>query len=140
MRIGYAKNVTEEAFASANVERVYLDTSKTRGSELVALLELGIKPGAGDVVVLLRSGDIRGVQRQLVEDIATVEIHKPDRPPVKPGRKPKVTPTPAMRLIWQNLAYSTNGAVARISEEAGVPVSRHNCHDWFGPRGLRKTK
>lgn len=132
--------MTEEAFASAGVEKVYLDTSRTRGSELVALLELGIKPSSGDVVVLLRSGDVRGVQRQRLETIATVEIHKPDRPPAKPGRKPKVKPTPAMLAIWQNLAYSTNGAVARISEEAGTRVTRHNCHDWFGPRGLRKTK
>lgn len=133
MRIGYAKDVTEDAFADAGVERAYIDGD---GGDLMltALIEMGLRAGQGDVVVLLRSGDVRGVQRQHIEAVATVEIHEPATEPVKPGRPAKTEPTDAMRAIWLNQAYSTRGAIDMIRAHHCPDFNRHNGYDWFGKR------
>lgn len=125
--------MTEDAFAAAGVDRAYIDRPGD-DTMLTTLIEMGLRAGHDDVVVLLRSGDVRGVQRAHIEAVATVEIHAPKTEPAKPGRKPKADPTDDMKAIWLNTAYSTKGAIDMIRAHHCPDFSRHNGYDWFGKR------
>jgi len=143
MDIGYGYEVHEDAFAGLGCGRVYIDTRKTKRSELEQMIELGIRPG--DTVILRRDAHIPKTMlaRAAVEAIAPIRVVEPVKEPRKPGPRPEFTPTgdtrEALSAIWFNRGYTTRGALARMSEVYGKPVKRMAAYGAFGKRGMRST-
>lgn len=156
MRIGYGFNRREEDFAKANVERLYLDTTRTERLERTDMLMHGLR--GGETVVLLgkadlgRGTDVRTIRRKLEELGVTVEVMEPPRtrPAGQRGRPPRFNP-PAdkdghIRALWYEPAFHKSAYVEkRASEICGYPVTRLQLDNRYGPRdgslpGGRKTK
>ncbi len=156
MRIGYGYNKAESDFASANVDRVYLDTKTTDRMERSEMLRRGLR--GGETLVLLAKGDlaagtdVRSVNRKLVELGVTVEVieapsDKPKRPRGRPAQfAPSARADKHIRALWYEPAFHKAAFVQKRAEErCGHPVTRLQLDNRYGPRdgslpGGRKTK
>jgi len=141
MDIGYGYDVHEDAFAGLGCGRVYIDTRKTKRSELEQMIELGLRPG--DTVILRRDTHIPRTMtaRAAVEAIATIKVVEPVKTPRPPGPLPEFVPAgdayARLEAIWLNRGYTTAGALTRMEEAYGKPIKRMAAYRVFGKRGMR---
>ena len=141
MDIFYGYNVHQDASDGLGCGKFYIDTPKTKRSELEAMIEDGLRPG--DTVILRRDTHIPRTMtaRAAVEAIATIKVVELAKEPRKPGPPSEFVPTDAekavLRPIWLNGGYTTTGALARMSEVYGKPIKRMAAYRVFGKRGMR---
>jgi hypothetical protein len=140
MNVFYGYNVHQDAAAGLDCERVYIDTPKTKRSELEQMIDLGLRPG--DTVIVRHDAHIPRTMtaRKAVEAIATIKVVEPVKTPRKPGPRAEYAPTgddkARQAAIWFNLGYTTKGALARMTEAHGAPVKRNAAYRAFGKRGM----
>jgi len=141
MNVFYGYDVHQDAAAGLDCGRVYIDTPKTKRSELEQMISLGLRPG--DTVIVRRNAHIPKTMtaRAAVEALATIKVVEPVKEPRKPGPRPEFVPDGAMVValvpIWTNQGYTTQGALDRMSEVYGEPIKRGAAYRVFGARGMR---
>ena len=141
MNVFYGYDVHQDAAAGLDCARVYIDTPKTKRSELEQMISLGLRPG--DTVIVRRDAHIPRTMtaRKAVEALAPIKVVEPVKEPRKPGPRPEFAPTDAekdtLRPIWLNQGYTTNGALKRMSEVYGKAIGRMAAYRVFGARGMR---
>ncbi|KRS17549.1 hypothetical protein [Roseovarius indicus] len=150
MRVGYGYKCTDNDFAAADVETIWIDHPGSERMERTVMLQHGLREG--DTLVLLRAsdlgvgGELPNIRRELerrnvkVETVPTdAKQEKPKRPVGNPGKfHLSDEDMPKAEKLWHGLQWSGPYVLRRVREMSGFKGTdrqlRNALNYRFGPR------